>query len=424
MELTKFETIPETTLETELKQDETKAETSPETQDTLTASKVNQVFHFKAQGRTYRDIASETGLSLATISRMLKDLPNKEENIQVSESESGRALFHPVGEQAISLPFVGHDSALVEAVQPVQPQNYFLKPGLTSQEWAELSKKDKASLLAMVGELRAQNSSLQASAVMGKGNGNGDSTAHHHNGDSSDSESAFWAELAKTERVERALRIRDRYNSTVSTEKKAETSTDIKQVLEIFKIFAPKQANELEIYKQASEDTRKNLETLMKKEASNEIDVKLEEIRQSERLDMKKLDWELEKWRLDKSEDGRKWEVFEKLAEGPIGQAIQSIGNAGAQRLRKGKQPKIMPITCPNCQQQIFVDGNSETEICGRCGSQLSRNQESPQTQTEPQQQPQTTEEPSEESLQAPEETVQPETTKKEVKKNPEEYDF
>jgi hypothetical protein len=77
---------------------------------------------------------------------------------------------------------------------------------LTAQEWAELSKKDKSSLLAMVGELRAQNSSLQASAVMRKGNGD---TAYRHNGDSTltDSEASFWNELARTEKIERALRI-------------------------------------------------------------------------------------------------------------------------------------------------------------------------------------------------------------------------
>jgi hypothetical protein len=153
--------------------------------------------------------------------------------------------------------------------------------------------------------------------------------------------------------------------------------------LEIFKVFSPKQVNELEIWQKASEDTRKNLETLMKKEATNDFDVRLENLRQSREVDLKKLDWEQRKWESEREDSSKKWELVKKALTGPIGQAIQSMGSAGAERVRQGarRMPKVLEISCAQCKQPIYIDANADAVVCGKCGAFMEKQKPEPQQQ-------------------------------------------
>lgn len=111
----------------------------------------------------------------------------------------------------------------------------------------------------------------------------------------------------------------------------------------------------------------------------SEIDLKLEEMRENKEIDMKRLDWEQEKWKMEQEADQNKWEQISKILSGPLGQAVQGIGNAGADRLRGGRgnpaaqAPKVVQTQCPNCGNRIFVDAEADTAICGNCGAILQK---------------------------------------------------
>lgn len=122
--------------------------------------------------------------------------------------------------------------------------------------------------------------------------------------------------------------------------------------------------------------------------AKSEIDLRLAEMKQNETLEMAKIDWEKEKWKSDAENELSKYEFLGKILEGPVGKAIQSIGNAGAERVRPHGSPNTMPrpvqTQCPNCQKVIYVDADAATAICGNCGAQLQKSGEAPQQPAQP----------------------------------------
>lgn len=124
--------------------------------------------------------------------------------------------------------------------------------------------------------------------------------------------------------------------------------------------------------------------------AKSEIDLRLAEMKQNENLEMTKIDWEKEKYKMDAENELSKYEFLGKIFEGPVGKAIQSIGNAGADRVRphgNPNMPKPVQTQCPNCQKIIYVDADAATAICGNCGAQLQKQAEPP-PQPAPQQEP------------------------------------
>lgn len=124
---------------------------------------------------------------------------------------------------------------------------------------------------------------------------------------------------------------------------------------------------------------------------TNELDLRLEEMRQNREVDIKRLDWEQKKWELEQDNDANKWEQITHLLEGPLGDVIKSFGNAGADKLRgasklAGKMPKPIQTKCPNCDKPIFVDANADSAICGNCGAILQKQgaMQEPQPQAPP----------------------------------------
>ncbi|MBN1357807.1 hypothetical protein JW988_03465 [Candidatus Bathyarchaeota archaeon] len=348
---------PETEVETEspkmLKQPETNSETQ---ESPITASLVNQVFCFRQEGKTYRQIASETGLSIATISRMLKGIP--EDTSNKGQAEAVLQVLEPEQDEELQI-----------------PKGYTLAPSLSAAEWAEISKFSKNKLISEVGRLKAE---LQTRGLK-QHKWNGDSPA---NASSTNPEAEFWAEMARTEKIERFLRLRDRYS-----DKKGEYPADIKNFLELYKVLAPKQesVDELGIYRLGRVDEQKNLQNAVKTGVeTNMLDLRLEEMRQRERLENKKLDWEIEKHQERTLEDGRKWQLLESLMQGPLGDVLKNAGSAATDRLRARKPPKVIPIDCPQCKKKIFVDETSSQCVCGRCGAVLVRANEKPPPQQPP----------------------------------------
>ena len=111
--------------------------------------------------------------------------------------------------------------------------------------------------------------------------------------------------------------------------------------------------------------------------AKSDIDLKLEEMRENREVDLKRLDWEQEKYKMETEADNAKWEQIGKILQGSIGDALKSVGNAGADRVRGGRSntrtPKAIQTTCPNCQHTIYVDAEAESAICGSCGALLQK---------------------------------------------------
>lgn len=130
-----------------------------------------------------------------------------------------------------------------------------------------------------------------------------------------------------------------------------------------------------------------------------EVDLRLEQMKQDREVDMKRLDWEQRKYEMEQDADVAKWEQIGKILQGPIGQAIQGIGNAGADRVRggnsgaprkTGRQPTAVQTQCPNCQHVIYVDAEADTAICGQCGAILQKQGvPTPQSAQQPQPPPQ-----------------------------------
>lgn len=126
----------------------------------------------------------------------------------------------------------------------------------------------------------------------------------------------------------------------------------------------------------------------------SEIDLKLEEMKQEREIDMKRLDWEQKKYEMDADAENQKWEGIGKILEGPVGKAIQGIGNAGADRVRgkSAKMPKPVQTQCPQCNSVIFVDQDADAAVCGHCGVVLQKAgtpaQPPPETAQQPAPQP------------------------------------
>lgn len=118
-------------------------------------------------------------------------------------------------------------------------------------------------------------------------------------------------------------------------------------------------------------------------QTTNELDLKLEQMREDREVDLKRLDWEQEKWKMESEADMQKWTQIGKILEGPLGDVIKSFGNAGADRVRgnrpatpsnsTGKQIKAVQTQCPSCGEAIYVDAEADTALCGKCGAILQK---------------------------------------------------
>ncbi len=147
----------------------------------------------------------------------------------------------------------------------------------------------------------------------------------------------------------------------------------------------------------------KNLKTLNTElglggsNGKSEIDLRLEEMRQNKELETQKLDWEKQKYTLDKENEGNTFEQVTGLLNGPLGGIIGKLGEAGAEKLRGGSktqnygsqaqtqqwQSQLLKVTCPNCAGDFPANPKLATVQCPLCGVQLqNNNQASPAPET------------------------------------------
>jgi len=149
-----------------------------------------------------------------------------------------------------------------------------------------------------------------------------------------------------------------------------------------------------------------------------EIDLKLAEMAQTERLEGRKLDWEVQKHGEDKEDMKEIYGLIGKAIDGPISDFTKGVGAATAKRIesgaKKGSTPQIMQIPCPACHQSFDAIAGAPQVICPHCKSVLALQTQAPEQPAQPappqetQAQPSETQQPTEASQPAQEQPEQP----------------
>jgi len=123
----------------------------------------------------------------------------------------------------------------------------------------------------------------------------------------------------------------------------------------------------------------------------SDIDLKLAEMGQTERLENRKLDWEMQKHQEDKEGEKQLYGLIGKAIDGPIADITKSVGGAAAKRIeggggRRPNTPPITQISCPNCRTPFDIITGSQQVICPSCKAvmQLETQPQRPQTQEQP----------------------------------------
>jgi len=140
----------------------------------------------------------------------------------------------------------------------------------------------------------------------------------------------------------------------------------------------------------------------------SEVDLKLAEMGQIERLENRKLDWEMRKSEKQEEADTRKWEQIGRIFEGPVGRVMENFGKAGADKLRGTPSKnalKPVQVGCPNpnCKKPFYADESALSVVCPHCGAILEK-----QTSASPLPQPQPPAQPAQAEATQPTETTQP----------------
>jgi len=113
---------------------------------------------------------------------------------------------------------------------------------------------------------------------------------------------------------------------------------------------------------------------------ANEYTLKKLEMEQTERLEDRKIGFEEKKWQYEKENEGKTIEQVKDLVktvtEGPVGKVLESLGEAGADKIRgsgKKNSPNIVQITCPNCQEKFRANDQLAKIDCPLCGAELQK---------------------------------------------------
>jgi len=168
--------------------------------------------------------------------------------------------------------------------------------------------------------------------------------------------------------------------------------------------------DQLTVYRSGVSDARENYLANVKSGESNLIDLKLKELDQTERLEMRKIDNAEEHRREGKETEKAIIGLAEKMIgpDGLIGSGVKAVGGWAANRLDKGQNsqvaaPKVIEVTCPRCSKPIKTVEGTRQIVCQNCNTVLGlQNQPQPQPE-QAQTQPESTQEPTEEPKQEPE---------------------
>lgn len=117
-----------------------------------------------------------------------------------------------------------------------------------------------------------------------------------------------------------------------------------------------------------------------------ELMLEIEKLRTERETALKQMEFEHRKWLAEQQMEQQKWNIIGQIVQGPVGNVLQTIGSAGADRIRSGKAPaqqqipgvRIEQIQCPKCGKPFFANVLADYAVCAHCGSVL---QKAPTTQ-------------------------------------------
>ncbi len=138
-----------------------------------------------------------------------------------------------------------------------------------------------------------------------------------------------------------------------------------------------------------------------------EIDLKAKEMDQNREVDMRRIDIEEEDRRFKRENEGKTAEKIisgvKDILEGPAGEILKNLGNAGADRVRGSPKGNMTQVQCPSCRGVFMANPNLAAIGCPNCGAKLEKQQvPSPTPQNTPEPEPQTqSEQPKPEQLQS-----------------------
>ena len=138
-------------------------------------------------------------------------------------------------------------------------------------------------------------------------------------------------------------------------------------------------------YRAGMQDARENLQAVSQSQAANVFNVKMKEMDGLEKLENKKIDFEVLKWQEGRESEKQLYSLIGQItgADGIVGKLAQTIGEGAKTRLERGSQkpsPQVVEIPCPNCQNKFVAIKDSPTVICPTCKSILGL-QSQPQAQ-------------------------------------------
>jgi len=120
---------------------------------------------------------------------------------------------------------------------------------------------------------------------------------------------------------------------------------------------------------------------------SAEVQIELAKLKGDQEREIEKMKQEHERWMSQQSIDMKKWDQIGKVFEGPVGRFIETVGGAGADRLRGTAQGhggtavasipgvKIEQIQCTNekCMKPFWANVLADYAVCPHCGMILKK---------------------------------------------------
>jgi len=420
-------------VETEVRQhDETPTETEKDAVDAVSPSILNDMICLRVnEGLSLREISKKTNLSLSMVARVLKGV---ETNLASSETEP-----YPIdGDETTA---VSHPSAASSPSTPEARTNYVLRPGATAEEFQRYMKMKKEDLIADNVNLKAQVASLQGVGQTGRGNGEGHSNNGFGGENYIDALGRLVDKLSMQKQAEKVVdrmfpseKKNDREDNELSRrldriENKLDNSKQGSELLQVAKALTelarPKGEGRDPIeYVLAGNQMRSDIEKNVQGQysvgvAKSEIDLKLQEMQQSERLDFKKLDFDVMKWQQEQAKTDKYIELGKSLIEGPLGKLISGVGEGAKNRIEGGPRVPMVDVPCPKCHNKFKANPELLTVSCPFCGSSLQKQpSQPPPTQVEqPSDEPQAQEpQPQAETVPSEEPKQEPEKQKSETK--------
>ncbi len=365
-------------------------------------------------GAQIENVVAASGLGRQRVLGLKGSLVKASKRLEVANKRSEAENERETGFQAenepdgnIGVGMGSHVSAPI--VTPEAPATFVVRPSLTREEWTKYSKMKTADLVSEIADLKSQNVSLQGVAQTRRGNGGG------HDSYAENPYAQKILQIAEAKELKELLGLgKNGHESEAIKELKLEIR-ELKQSLQnnplgfiklgvdAFKAGTDSASKPQGIdpaqYILAGASMRESIEKNVQNQFSvgvqkSEIDLKLEAMRQGERIDFKRLELDEKKWERKEEAEGKKWELVEKgikaLASEPVAGFLQKVGGGVADRLHgPGGRIPMVDILCPNPNCGAKFKGNPSLSVltCPSCGAGMVKKDQpsQPQPPTEPQ---------------------------------------